>query len=207
VVALSAAASAADGTLQRERHVAAAGKAAAMAELQVAWAAERVSSEETWRCRWRERETLWSEQLEAQGQHAHAAAAQGELLCRMVARRLVSRDLSKGFSAWLAYDNARRHAQQRLRRAVNMLRQCDLSFGFYMWEAIADEARRRQERADDKRKISELVQRLGSESEQVRRLRRDLLPPSQKYTKAQRAKRMHQARQAGRLAQEFQPQD
>jgi len=226
VAALAAAAAAADAKLQREqeveRGVAAAGRATAMAELQVAWAAERISSEETWRHRWRERETLWSEQLEAQGQAAaHAAAArrhvggldqsqaaQGELLCRMVARRMRSRDLGMGFSAWLAYDQARRYAQQRLRRAVNMLRVCDLSGAFYAWEAISDAGRRRKERADDKRRISDLIQRLGSESEQVRRLRRDLLPPSQKYTKRQRAKRMHQARQAGQLiAREMQSQD
>lgn len=80
--------------------------------------------------------------------------ARVELLKRQMGRRMLSKDLSKGWQAWVDLWNARRFALMTLRHAANLLRAPQLSTGFRAW---ADAASRRRQHAERSQQESGLA--------------------------------------------------
>ena len=79
-----------------------------------------------------------------------------ELLRRQIGRRLLSRDLSRGWSAWCEMWAARSYAIKRLRECGNRLRRPGVTNAFDAWIGVWEQARRKKAMFTYKQQAEEL---------------------------------------------------
>jgi len=114
-------------------------------------------------------------------------------------RRIMNRDASLGFTAWLAYAVAHRDAKEKLREVANRFRAPDKSLAFGAWADDVRETKRAEQdrlgkaaKAARERNIAQLYLRLQESEAEVAKLRRrerETLAPTNRYSKAARIKR------------------
>jgi len=92
----------------------------------------------------------------AQAQAAKEREARIELLRRQIGRRLLSRDLARGWSAWCEMWAARSYAIKRLRECGNRLRRPGVTSAFDAWIGVWEQARRKKAMFTYKQQAEEL---------------------------------------------------
>ena len=81
-----------------------------------------------------------------------------DMLCRMISRRMMRSDLSKGWSAWLEMWEAKTYARQRMREVANRLRAPELASAFTDWVLVYHTERERHLAVEARKKSSLLAQ-------------------------------------------------
>lgn len=154
---------------------------------------------------WREQERLWDT---SRAEMVHGAeedlaverAARVAQVGQQIMRRVLNRDITLGFTSWVAFVEAKHWAMDRLRQAANRLRgKADVVEAFRVWATEMEAVKRAVEAATREQNVASLYQKLRDSEEEVRRLQalqREQLAPTQKYSRAQRHKRMEESRRS-----------
>ena len=89
-----------------------------------------------------------SKEEEAAAREAAAREERVELLKRQIGRRMMNRQISMGFTAWVDMWEAKVYAMSRLRECGQRLKSPELAEAFGEWVAVWDEAVREREEAE-----------------------------------------------------------
>ena len=108
---------------------------------------------------------------EADARERHEKKARIELLKRQVARRMMSRGISLGFTAWVELWEAKTYAMQRLREVANKLRAPGMEAAFASWSGWAREAKMQAQLVEASQRANELQAQQGSLESTLAKLR------------------------------------
>ena len=162
--------------------------------------AEHDAAEATWQAK---------EAEGAAGASAAAASAREQLesarlervaaVGAQIVRRIMSRDLSIGFSSWVEMWSAKTRALDKLRQVAHTLRAPELANTFFDWSVEASEDKRNRERFAREKDIQRLFAQLRESEAEVQRLRnkvKDQQPATSKFSKSARLQRAQEAKNA-----------